>query len=263
MRARPAASGTCASRTSTRRARCPGPRTRSCARSTRLGLAWDGPVVRQGERTARYDAALDRLRDRGLIYRCRCSRREIADSGVHGIDGIVYPGTCREAAVVAGNAGRGPLSGRTRARGLRRPRPGAHRAEPRARHRRLRGPPPRRALRLPARGRDRRRGPRGDRRGARCRPPRFHAPAGGAAARPGPAHAPLPALPGRGAQRREALQADARPGHRRALGAGRPARRPSTSSGRCRRSPGRPPRCSRKPPGAGTRRAYPAAAPAK
>ena len=64
-----------------------------------LGLTWDGPVVRQSERTARYVAALDRLRDRGLTYRCRCSRREIADSGVHGIDGIVYPGTCREAAV--------------------------------------------------------------------------------------------------------------------------------------------------------------------
>lgn len=62
-----------------------------------LGLAWDGPVVRQGERTARYEAALDRLRDQGFIYRCRCSRREIADSGVHGIDGIVYPGTCRAA----------------------------------------------------------------------------------------------------------------------------------------------------------------------
>jgi len=64
-----------------------------------LGLAWDGPVVRQGERAARYEAALDRLRARGLTYRCRCSRKEIADSGVHGIDGIVYPGTCREAAV--------------------------------------------------------------------------------------------------------------------------------------------------------------------
>ena len=31
--------------------------------------------------------------------RCRCSRREIADSGVHGIDGVVYPGTCRHPAI--------------------------------------------------------------------------------------------------------------------------------------------------------------------
>ncbi|MBL0143048.1 MAG: tRNA glutamyl-Q(34) synthetase GluQRS [Betaproteobacteria bacterium] len=70
-----------------------------------LGLAWDGPVVRQRDRTARYEEALDILRDRGLTYRCRCSRREIADSGVHGIDGVVYPGTCRHAAIPAGTPG--------------------------------------------------------------------------------------------------------------------------------------------------------------
>jgi glutamyl-Q tRNA(Asp) synthetase len=64
-----------------------------------LGLGWDGPVVRQRERTARYEEALAALRRGGLAYRCRCSRREIADSGVHGIDGMVYPGTCRQAAL--------------------------------------------------------------------------------------------------------------------------------------------------------------------
>ena len=67
-----------------------------------LGLAWDGPVVRQRDRTARYEEALARLRALGLAYRCRCSRREIADSGLHGIDGIVYPGTCRGAHVPDG-----------------------------------------------------------------------------------------------------------------------------------------------------------------
>jgi glutamyl-Q tRNA(Asp) synthetase len=67
-----------------------------------LGLAWDGPVVRQRERTARYAEALADLHRRGLVYRCRCSRREIADSGVRGIDGMVYPGTCRDAAVPLG-----------------------------------------------------------------------------------------------------------------------------------------------------------------
>lgn len=67
-----------------------------------LGLAWDGPVVRQSERAARYEEALETLRGRGLAYRCRCSRKEIADSGVSGLDGIVYPGTCRQAAVPPG-----------------------------------------------------------------------------------------------------------------------------------------------------------------
>lgn len=69
-----------------------------------LGLSWDGPVVRQRDRTARYGEALAALRREGLAYRCRCSRREIADSGVHGIDGVVYPGTCRQAAIPEGAA---------------------------------------------------------------------------------------------------------------------------------------------------------------
>jgi glutamyl-Q tRNA(Asp) synthetase len=67
-----------------------------------LGLAWDGPVVRQRERKARYEEALAALRRAGLAYRCRCSRKEVADSGVHGIDGAVYPGTCRRAALAPG-----------------------------------------------------------------------------------------------------------------------------------------------------------------
>jgi glutamyl-Q tRNA(Asp) synthetase len=65
----------------------------------KLGLAWDGPVVRQSQRRARYEEALERLRGAGLVYRCRCSRREIADSALPGIDGAVYPGTCRALAL--------------------------------------------------------------------------------------------------------------------------------------------------------------------
>lgn len=64
-----------------------------------LGLHWDGEIVRQRERTARYEEALAALKREGLVYRCRCSRREIADSGTHGLDGIVYPGTCRALAL--------------------------------------------------------------------------------------------------------------------------------------------------------------------
>lgn len=61
-----------------------------------LGMAWDGPVLAQSERDEAYRAVLERLRQRGLVYPCACSRREIADSAVAGIDGPVYPGTCRK-----------------------------------------------------------------------------------------------------------------------------------------------------------------------
>jgi len=67
-----------------------------------FGLHWDGPVVRQSQRTALYAAALERLRERGLVYRCKCSRKEIADSAmasVEGIESVVYPGTCRSRAL--------------------------------------------------------------------------------------------------------------------------------------------------------------------
>jgi glutamyl-Q tRNA(Asp) synthetase len=61
-----------------------------------LGLAPDGLVVRQSARDDAYRAALDRLRDRGRLFACGCTRREIADSGLPGADGgLVYPGTCR------------------------------------------------------------------------------------------------------------------------------------------------------------------------
>ena len=64
-----------------------------------LGLQWDGEVVWQSRRTALYEAALGRLRAAGLTYRCRCSRKEVADSGLPGLEGAIYPGTCRDLAL--------------------------------------------------------------------------------------------------------------------------------------------------------------------
>jgi glutamyl-queuosine tRNA(Asp) synthetase len=66
-----------------------------------LGLDWDEPAVRQSERLALYERAIDRLRQRGLVYPCDCSRAEIARaaSAPHpGEEGEerVYPGACRE-----------------------------------------------------------------------------------------------------------------------------------------------------------------------
>ena len=67
-----------------------------------LGLHWDGEVAWQSRRTALYEAALERLRAQGLVYRCRCSRKEVADSGLPGLEGAIYPGTCRALALAAG-----------------------------------------------------------------------------------------------------------------------------------------------------------------
>ena len=60
-----------------------------------FGLAWDGEVAWQSRRTALYEEALARLRSLGATYGCKCSRREIADSGLTGAEGVIYPGTCR------------------------------------------------------------------------------------------------------------------------------------------------------------------------
>jgi glutamyl/glutaminyl-tRNA synthetase len=43
-----------------------------------LGFAADEPLVRQSERGAIYEQALDRLRAQGLVYACSCSRADIA-----------------------------------------------------------------------------------------------------------------------------------------------------------------------------------------
>jgi len=58
------------------------------------GFEWDGPVIYQSRRAEAYEAALSRLHAAGLLYPCACTRKEIADSAVRGIEGPVYPGTC-------------------------------------------------------------------------------------------------------------------------------------------------------------------------
>lgn len=60
-----------------------------------FGLHSDEPILYQSQRTATYEDALQRLKDGGSAYPCCCSRKEIADSALHGIEGPVYPGTCR------------------------------------------------------------------------------------------------------------------------------------------------------------------------
>ena len=64
-----------------------------------LGLDWDGEVVHQSDRFARYEDALARLDGDGLLYACYCTRREVqvAVAAPHGpAPEGAYPGTCRD-----------------------------------------------------------------------------------------------------------------------------------------------------------------------
>ena len=59
------------------------------------GFEWHGAVMYQSRRRDAYEAALENLRRSGALYPCGCTRKEIADSSIAGIEGTVYPGTCR------------------------------------------------------------------------------------------------------------------------------------------------------------------------
>jgi len=61
-----------------------------------LGFDWDEEYV-QSERKDVYRAALERLKERGLVYPCVCSRRDVeaAQSAPHAGEQLYYPGTCR------------------------------------------------------------------------------------------------------------------------------------------------------------------------
>lgn len=64
-----------------------------------LGLDWDNELTAQyfqSNRFAIYQDALALLQERGLVYPCFCSRKELRSiaSAPHGSDGLIYPGTC-------------------------------------------------------------------------------------------------------------------------------------------------------------------------
>jgi glutamyl-Q tRNA(Asp) synthetase len=76
-----------------------------------LGFEADEPPVRQSERDAIYETAIEDLRRRGLVYVCRCSRAEIASGLAAGNSEVVqafrpadselrYPGTCANLGLV-------------------------------------------------------------------------------------------------------------------------------------------------------------------
>ena len=69
------------------------------------GFEWDGDILYQSRRRDAYETALANLKRQGALYACGCTRREIADSSIVGLEGPVYPGTCRTG-VAPGRAAR-------------------------------------------------------------------------------------------------------------------------------------------------------------
>ena len=66
-----------------------------------LGLNIDGPVQYQSRQLSGYAHALEHLKAMDVVYRCACSRGDIAaalksNAVPHGPDGPHYPGTCRD-----------------------------------------------------------------------------------------------------------------------------------------------------------------------
>lgn len=62
-----------------------------------LGLDWDGDIIFQSVRTAKYATVLDSLQKQGLVYPCFCTRKELRSlaSAPHlGDRHPAYPGTC-------------------------------------------------------------------------------------------------------------------------------------------------------------------------
>ncbi|GAB1392125.1 tRNA glutamyl-Q(34) synthetase GluQRS [Rhodocyclaceae bacterium] len=59
-----------------------------------FGFAWDGAVLVQSQRSARYREVLEQLKAMGTVYPCACTRSALAGAPA-GVDGApVYPGTC-------------------------------------------------------------------------------------------------------------------------------------------------------------------------
>jgi glutamyl-Q tRNA(Asp) synthetase len=65
----------------------PGSAESILATLARFGMISDEPVLHQSARAAAYTDALEKLREKGLVYRCRCSRSEIQGP---------YSGRCRD-----------------------------------------------------------------------------------------------------------------------------------------------------------------------
>ena len=68
------------------------------------GFEWDREVVRQSDRRALYEAALERLIEDGGAYACSCTRKDLEAAPLSAWGERVYPGTCRAGAAAGRDA---------------------------------------------------------------------------------------------------------------------------------------------------------------
>ena len=63
----------------------------------RYGFEWDADIDYQSQHLQRYQDVLDTLTTEKRVYACGCSRKQIIEHNQrHGIEGSVYPGSCRK-----------------------------------------------------------------------------------------------------------------------------------------------------------------------
>lgn len=60
-----------------------------------FGFEWDSEVIYQSERTELYEQALAALSEKGLVYPCTCSRKQISGNSIEGAPVSIYNGKCR------------------------------------------------------------------------------------------------------------------------------------------------------------------------
>lgn len=66
-----------------------------------LGVKWDGEARIQSQHLDEYSEALDTLKNKGILYPCVCTRKEIEAEvarighAPHAGETVIYPGTCR------------------------------------------------------------------------------------------------------------------------------------------------------------------------
>lgn len=66
----------------------------------KLGFTWQGNIQYQSQHITQYQAALQQLQDKNLIYACQCSRKNWQAKAKIGIEGRIYPDICRHLVLI-------------------------------------------------------------------------------------------------------------------------------------------------------------------